>query len=517
MTKLPFYEKVGYAMGDAAANLVWRGALAYLAVFYTDTFGLAASAAALLFLVVRLSDGVTDIIMGMIADRTSTSWGKFRPWIFWSTPFLCLFMVLCFTTPDLSADGKLIYAYVTYIGLTLAYTANNVPYSALMGVMTEDDNERTSLSGFRFAGAFLGGLFVMGFLPTLVAKLGAGNDALGYQYTMYVFAGLLMALMVISVATTKERVVPVLQNSRSFTAELMDLVKQLPFVLLPLLVITLFFYFRNWTTGILFVVVMGTLAWFIRKTLNSNRHNDESASPGVQQDMLDLLTNKPWLILLGIGFLTMMFNGIKYGVIAYYFKYYVGDESLIGQYFIALLVVSIFGALCTSYLAKKFGRRNLLIAALVLSSLLTSGFYWLSGENISHIFILGCAAEFFAAMMPTLFFSMLGDSADYSEWRNGRRATGLIFSAGTFVQKTGSGFAGALMLVVLASYGYDGMDVTTVANALPAMKQLMSFIPAFFGLAGAILMMFYPLTDIHQKQMTSDLIKRRSAAPAISN
>jgi glycoside/pentoside/hexuronide:cation symporter, GPH family len=112
---------------------------------------------------------------------------------------------------------------------------------------------------------------------------------------------------------------------------------------------------------------------------------------------------------------------------------------------------------------------------------------------------------------------MLGDSADYSEWRNGRRATGLIFSAGTFVQKTGSGFAGALMLVVLASYGYDGMDATTVANALPAMKQLMSFIPAVFGLAGAILMMFYPLTDIHQRQMTSDLIKRRSAAPAISN
>lgn len=148
---LPIYEKIGYAMGDAGANLVWRGALAYLAVFYTDTFGISAAAAALLFLVVRLSDGVTDIIMGMIADRTQTRFGKFRPWILWSTPFLALFMVLCFTTPDISPAAKLFYAYFTYIGLTLAYTVSNVPYSALMGVMTGDDLERTKLSGFRFA------------------------------------------------------------------------------------------------------------------------------------------------------------------------------------------------------------------------------------------------------------------------------------------------------------------------------------------------------------------------------
>ncbi|MCP4321087.1 MAG: MFS transporter, partial [Alteromonadales bacterium] len=131
MMRLPFYEKIGYAMGDATANIVWHGVLAYLAVFYTDTFGLtaAAAAAAMLFLVVRLSDGVTDIIMAMIAERTNTLWGKFRAWILRSIPFLALFMVLCFTTPDLSDTNKLIYAYITYIGLTMAYTVNNVPYS----------------------------------------------------------------------------------------------------------------------------------------------------------------------------------------------------------------------------------------------------------------------------------------------------------------------------------------------------------------------------------------------------
>ncbi len=506
MTKLPFYEKVGYAMGDAAANLVWRGALAYLAVFYTDTFGLTATAAAMLFLVVRLTDGVTDIIMGMIADRTNSPWGKFRPWILFSTPFLALLMVLCFTTPDLSNNGKLAYAYVTYIGLTLAYTMNNVPYSALMGVMTASDTERTSLSGFRFAGAFTGGLLVMGFLPDLVAYFGQGDDAQGYQYTMYLFAGILMSLMVITFATTKERIIPVIDQSTSLKSELKDLSKNLPFIVLPLLAMTLFFYYRDLYSGAFFVVVMATMTVVIKRLINTKANLS-----GSQRDMVDLLTNKPWLILLGIGFLTMMFNGIKYGVIAYYFKYQIGDELMAGKYFIALLIVSIIGALCTGYLAKIFGKKALFIAALLISGCFTGAFFWVPNDNIGAIFALGCSAEFFAAMMPTLFFTMLGDSADYSEWKNGRRATGLIYSAGTFVQKTGGGFAGALVLIVLASYGYDGMDPTTVTNALPGMQLLMSWFPAAFAFAGAALMMLYPLSCEQNQQISHELIDRRTS------
>lgn len=511
MTSLPYSEKIGYAMGDAAANLVWRGALAYLAVFYTDTFGLTAAAAAMLFLVVRLSDGVTDIIMGMIGDRTNTKWGKFRPWILWSTPFLALFMVLCFSTPDLSYTNKLIYAYVTYIGLTIAYTVNNVPYSALMGVMTPDDTERTSLSGFRFAGAFAGGLLIMGFLPELVAYFGEGNDAVGYQQTMYLFAGLLIILMLITFSTTKERVTPKIDESSDLKSELSDLLKNLPFIVLPLLAMTLFFYYRDIYSGIFFVVVM-TFMWIMIKRLLANTTEDIS---GTQRDMVDLLTNKPWLILLGMGFLTMMFNGIKYGVIAYYFKYYVGDELLAGKYFIALLIVSILGALSTSYLSKIFGKKKLFIISLLLSGILTAGFYWLPQGDVTGIFILGCSAEFFAAIMPTLFFTMLGDSADYSEWKNGRRATGLIYSAGTFVQKTGGGFAGALVLVVLASYGYDGMDKTTISSSLPGMQLLMSWIPAAFAFAGAALMMFYPLSSKQNQVISNDLIQKREVAAAV--
>ena len=504
-------EKIGYGLGDAAANLVWRGALAYLAVFYTDTFGISAAAAAMLFLVVRLSDGVTDIIMGMIADRTNTAMGKFRPWILASTPFLGLFMILCFTTPSFSDTGKLVYAYITYIGLTLAYTANNVPYSALMGVMTEDDHERTKLSGFRFAGAFLGGLLVMGFLPMLVAFFGGDgeNDALGYQYTMYVFAALLVALMLITVFTTKERITPHQQAKTSLGKELGDLSKQLPFILIPLSAITAFFYYRDLMTGAVFVIVMFLSWWFVKKLVA----RPESQNSRSQQDIIDLLTNKPWLILLGMGFLTMMFNGIRYGVIAYYFKYFLNDASLTGQYFIVLLVVSIAGAFATPWLAKRFGRKQLFIASLLISSIITTGIYWvpMGEQGVLPLFLLGGAAEFFAAIMPTLFFSMLGDSADYNEWRTGRRATGLTYSAGSFVQKTGGGFAGALVLLVLGAYGYDGMDASTISNSLPGMQSLMSWIPACFGFAGAGLILFYPLTDSSQKELTETLQQRRAA------
>ncbi|HAU25818.1 MAG TPA: MFS transporter, partial [Alteromonas australica] len=223
----------------------------------------------------------------------------------------------------------------------------------------------------------------------------------------------------------------------------------------------------------------------------------------------------PWLILLGLGFLTMMFNGIKYGVIAYYFKYYIGEELLIGYYFISLLVVSIFGALATPWLSVKFGRKNLFIISLIVSSLFTSAIFFVPLGSTMGIFALGCAAEFFAAIMPTLFFSMLGDSADYNEWRTGRRATGLIYSAGSFVQKTGGGFAGALVLLVLGSYGYNGMQPETISQSLPGMRALMSWIPACFGFAGALLILLYPLNDKKQQEVTETLLKRRSEQATI--
>ncbi len=526
--QLPFMEKVGYSMGDAAANLVWRGALAFLAVFYTDTFGLETLAVAALLLVVRLSDGVTDIIMGMVADRTDSRWGKFRPWILFSAPLLGLFMALTFTTPDLGPTGKLIYAYVTYICLTLAYTMNNVPYSALMGVMTPSNTERTHLSAWRFAGAFMGGFAVMVGTPVLVNYFGGGNEQLGYQYTMYLFAALLVVLLSITFFSTKERVKAPVNQAKNSQTNWGRFAINVLLGSIPLISITLFFYYRNLMTGIIFAIVFAISAYVIRKLLAKSdvEKSDE------ERDVVDLLTNKPWLVLLGIGFLFMMSNGIKIGAAAYYFKHYVsetisithliswwptswinieGKEALLSFYFASLLTISVIAALSTGFLVKLIGKKYLFMSILSAGGLLTSMIYFIGPEDLGLLFGLGIASEFFAAIMPVLFFAMLGDSADYSEWKNHRRATGLVFSAGTFINKTGGGFAGALIVMVLAAYGYVGTDDTTIALALPALKSLMSWIPGVFALIAAALMLWYPLTDDKMMQIESDLIERRKS------
>jgi Na+/melibiose symporter-like transporter len=523
--KLHIGEKIGYSLGDAAANLVWRGALAFLAVFYTDTFGIPALAVGVLLLIVRLSDGITDIIMGMIADRTTTRWGKFRPWVLFSAPALGLFMVLTFTTPDLGSTAKLVWAYVTYIGLTLAYTVNNVPYSALMGVMTPSSVERTDLSAWRFAGAFFGGFLVMVGTPLLVARLGGGNDAQGYQYTMYLFAILLVVMLTITFASTTERVVPTADHTGSLKRNLRDLGKNIPYLLVPLAAISLFFYYRNVTSGIVFVVVMAAAAVLVRKLIRT----PESETSDTQKDVVDLITNVPWLILLTIGFLFMMFNGIKIGATAYYFKHYVGtavdpgqyfgwlpdwliagQEILVSAYFAAVLAISVVGALCTGFLSRLIGTKNLFVLSLFLGGLILTPIYFLAPTQVYTLFALGIASEFFAAIMPTLFFSMLGDSADYSEWKNNRRATGLVYSAGTFINKTGGGFAGALILIVLAAYGYDGMDPATIPGSVGGMKALMSWIPSAFAFVGAAIMLLYPLNDTRMRQIEADLAVRRA-------
>ena len=231
MDRIKLREKIGYALGDTAANIAWRTLTTFLLIFYTDVFGISAAAAGVLLLVTRLTDGFTDVIMGMIADRTNTSKGKFRPWILWTAIPLGLILALTFTTPGFGPTGKLIYAYVTYILLTLIYTASNVPYSALMGVMTADEKERTSLSAFRFAGAYLGGIITQGLLIYLVLFLGNGDENKGYQYAIYLLSFVLTGFLLITYSSTKERIKPAVTKP-NIKQDLGDLVRNRPWLIL---------------------------------------------------------------------------------------------------------------------------------------------------------------------------------------------------------------------------------------------------------------------------------------------
>ena len=511
--KLSLREKVGYSLGDAAANFVWRSGF-FIPVFYTDTFGLAAAHAAILILLVRLSDGITDIIMGSIADRTNTKQGKFRPWILWSTPFLALFLMLIFTTPDLSYTGKFIYAFIIYFCLTLAYTANNVPYGALMGVMTDSVKERASLSSFRFIGAFSGGLLVMSTLPYLVDKLGNGSEAVGYQRTMLIFAVLLIIFLLITYKTTKERIQPPTQVNSSFWAEMKDLFSNLPVILIPVFGISFFIIslaMENWSASYKLAAAGIMIASFfytihLRKKL-INRPTENLTN--TQKDLADLLTNKPWLILLAVGIMFGLFTVVRPSAASYYFKYFLNRPDLISLYFFITLVASLAAAVATGWLSNRFNKRSLMIAAFSLGAIFNGAIYFIDPKQITLMMALATVGEFFAGMMPVLFFSMLGDTVDYSEWKNGRRATGLIYSAGTFINKTGHGFAGAMVLIVLTLYGYQANVSETIAGAVPGMVLLMSGLPALIGVLGTIFVLWYPLNDKTMKEIESDLISRR--------
>jgi sugar (glycoside-pentoside-hexuronide) transporter len=238
--RLSVKEKIGYGIGDAAANFIFQTMVIFQLAFYTDTFGISAAAAGTLFLVVRVFDAVFDPLMGVVADRTNTRWGKFRPWVLWTAVPFGVMGYLTFSTPDLSPQGKLAWAYLTYIVLMMVYSANNLPYSALSGVMTGDVAERTSLSQYRFVCAMLSQLVIQGLALPMVKKFGAGNDAHGYQVTMGIFSVLAVFFFVITFATTKERIHPAPDQKTSVGQDFADLTRNGPWLAMFVLTVFLF-------------------------------------------------------------------------------------------------------------------------------------------------------------------------------------------------------------------------------------------------------------------------------------
>ena len=440
--KVSVREKICYAMGDASANIAWRGVAAFLFIVYTDVFGLNPAAVGTLMLVARLGDGVSDVLMGVVADRTRTRWGKYRPWMLWSALPLGVTLSMMFTCPEsLSMTGRLVYAYVTYIVFTLVYTAQGIPYGALLSVMSPDDRERTSIGSYKMVGAFAGGMLVQGLLLVLKERFDS------YTIPMYILSAVLVVLMPITFFGTRERVEP-----------------------------------------------------------------PKGQSDDLLADLRQLAANRPWVVLLAVSLLYNVYNSVKQGVTVVYFTHYMNRELLCATYMTALMLASVAGAALTSPLARRFGKRNLFVASLVVSGAANSLLWFCGAADVASIFALGVVSELFAAIFPTLCFVMLGDVADYSEWRNGRRATGLIYSATSFAMKFGGGIAGLLIGVVLARFGYDGKVAESIPGAIPGIKALMSWMPGAIAALTAAVMAFYPITTSRMKQITAELSARREHA-----
>jgi len=453
-------ERIGYACGDTAANFIWRAVIVFLPFFLTDTAGLGPAAVGVLLLVCRVWDGVADLAMGLIVDRTHTRWGKFRPWILWSAVPLGVLGVLTFSAPPLGATGRLAYAYVTYGALVVCYTMNNVPYNALMGVMSASPSERSIISSYRFFFAFLGALLLQGLMLPLLAALdhpraapffhalyGYG-PAFRYTAAMTFFSAVALVLFVVTFATTRERVHP------------------------PL----------------------------------GQRSN-------VLQDASDLLRNRPWLVLFGVGILFVTFTTLRNGAIVYYFTHYVGNERLAGPFMVVGLLGAMAGAAATGVLVGLLGKRRLMLCSLGLGITGSALLYVARPSDVGLMLALGTLTELSTGPIVTLFFAMLADAADYSEWRNNRRATGLIYSAGTVAMKFGAGLGGALTGLLLAAFGYIAAGGATVAHqsatVLQGIRLLISIVPAAVALVTCVMFLFYTLDEQRLVQIEADLAARQ--------
>ena len=457
--KLSMTEKISYGFGDLASVLYWQTFMLYFTYFYTDIFVIPAAAAATLFLVSRVFDGVNDPVMGMVADRTKTRWGKFRPYLLWLCVPFAFIGVLTFTTPDFGSTGKLIWAYITFNLIMILYTAINIPYTALLGVISPDSNERTTVSSTKFIFAFLAGTIVSFTLLPMTKKLGAGNDARGWQLSFIIYGIAAVFFFLITFKNTRERVQP-------------------------------------------------------PKTQTSS----------IKKDLLELVTNRPWLILLATTITFILFVAVRSSVTVHYFKYVIGSKELSFPFFgkriydfntITSLfngigqIASLIGALLVSLVAKKIGKKKTFIILFLIAITSTAGFYFMTAEQLGFIFVLQFTGSITGGPLSVLLWAMYADTADYAEWKNKRRATGLVFSASTMSQKMGWAIGAYIALMLMSQVGFIPNQAQTT-ESLKSLILLFSLIPAGLGVLSLLILSFaYPLNEQHVEEIEAELKKRR--------
>jgi len=403
--KISIKEKLGYALGDGAANIAWRGVATFLFIFYTDVYGLNPAAVGLLMLVARSSDGISDVLMGVAGDRTKTKYGKFRPWILFTAIPLGVILSLLFTAPNLSPTGKVIYAYFTYILFTLIYTANNIPYGALMAVMTDDDKERTSIGSYRMVGAFAGGMLVQGALLFLVAHFGnidptvRVNELAKDKFQVTVSASSYVENVNIK---TKDGIANFIWEynkdasntptpGKSFS---MDANEFYSFIVtgeenLSQDKIVVIDQKSGYSYSI--YLMSAFLAFFMFITFWSTKERvqpPKEQKSNLSKDLKDLIRNKPWLVLLTIGLLFSIYNSIKQGIVVIYFTHYLHNQLLAASFMVALMFASIAGAMITAPLSKKLGKKKIFIYALIFSGVVNASIIFCGPNDITAIFVL---------------------------------------------------------------------------------------------------------------------------------
>ena len=447
---LKFQEKLGYGLGDAASNFFFQTFNLFLLYYYTDVFGLAPAAVGTMFLVTKIVDAVSDPAMGLIADRTDSRWGKFRPYLLWAAIPYGFFGYAMFVSPDLSATGKLIYAYATYTLMMLAYTAVNVPYSALMGVISPSSTERTKVAAYRFICAFTAGWLIATFVTPLKNILGGGDEEVGFRLTMGIFAVVSIALFWICFATTKERVHPE-QESSHIRSDLRALLDNGPWI-------ALFFSAIFALTNV--AIRAGSTVFYFKYYIG------DDGTP------IFLIFDK-----------TAVFLSIStFGFIV--------------------------GLTMTEALCRRFEKRHLMIILTLGNAVAMALFYITPPDQYWLMVTLGFVGTVVIGPTPALVWSMYADCADYGEWKTGRRTTALVFSAAQFAQKMGLAIGAGLSGYLLSLFGFVANQVQS-GSSIIGIKLMFSVFPAVLAALSAVAIFFYRLSDDKVKQIERELEERR--------
>ena len=484
--KISVLEKIGYSLGDLAANLVFQTLITYLAYFYTDIYGLKNTDASIIMLSVGLVAAfIFNPIIGLLADRTRSKWGKFRPWILFTAIPLGVIALLAFSTPHFSYKGKLIYAAVTYTLLLLMYASSNLPYAALSGVLTGDMGERNSLSSYRFVAVMFAQFFVQVFMLPIIEYAGNGDKAVGIEAVMTWLAAIGTVMLLITFFTTRERIIPRLEQKSS-----------------------------------------------------------------IKDDLSDLSKNKPWLIMLVLTILVFITLAMKGGAYVYYFNNYVDKQALtdlispiisdlsaagitffgsdpvaagFGLFNAGGIIFMIVGISFSKGLADKYGKRDVYKYGLLTSAVFVLIFIFFKPEDVVLMFVSQILHGFSYGITIPILWAMIADVADYSEWRTNRRATAIIFSAMMVGLKTGLSIGGALVAWILGLYGYIPKQSAVAGQAIiqpdtvaAGAKMLVSIYPSIPFLLGVGLLFFYVIDKKMEVKVEMELKVRRESRENIN-
>ncbi|MGB7803235.1 glycoside-pentoside-hexuronide (GPH):cation symporter [Buttiauxella sp.] len=444
-SKLSIKEKIGYGMGDAGCNIIFGAIMLFVNYFYTDIFGLAPALVGVMLLSIRVIDAITDPIMGAIADRTQSRWGRFRPWILWMAAPFAFFSYLMFTTPDWAYSSKVIYAFVTYFLLSLTYTAINIPYCSLGSVITNDPKERVACQSYRFVMVGIATLILSLSLLPMVDWFGGGDKAKGYQMAMGVLAVLGMFMFLFCFSTVRERVRPAVPTNDDLKSDLKDVWKN-----------------DQWVR-ILLLTLCNVCPGFIR--------------------MAATMYYVTWVMGQSTSFATLF---ISLGVV-----------GMMG------------GSMLAKVLTDRICKLKVFFWTNIVLAIFSCGFYFLDPHATTLIVVMYFLLNILHQIPSPLHWSLMADVDDYGEWKTGKRITGISFSGNLFFLKLGLAIAGAMVGFLLSWYGYDAGAKQQSAESINGIVMLFTIIPGVGYLITAGVVRLLKVDSETMRRIQADLEKRR--------